>query len=348
MTIAPVDTDTVWITRCPVPTASSIAFDQGLLADELVPLGLHAASLQDAADAALRRSHFDHSLGGLLREGGNVPALWARSTGRDTRLVALTWVDEYQAILSLPSARIDGPDRLRGKRLGVPRHPDHVIDFWAAMALHGFESALGLAGLTLDDAELVDIASHPLDQRWSVTGAGTQGGQWEVEANALLRGEVDAVYVKGAPGVEIAQAIGAREVIELGFHPDPLVRVNNGTPRTITVDAGLLERPGAVAGVLAALLRAADWAAANRGEHHRVLAAETGAAGHGLERAYRAAPLHPDLSEPWLAALEAQRDVLARHGFLAGDVDVRAWVDPAPLAEARRLIHPTPQGAITP
>jgi ABC-type nitrate/sulfonate/bicarbonate transport system substrate-binding protein len=339
--------DRVWITRCPVPTASSIAFDQGLLEAELGPLGLRAASLQDAEDAALRLSHFDHSLGGLLREGGNVPAVWARSTGRDTRLVALTWVDEYQAILSLPRAGIDGPDKLRGRRLGVPRHPDSLIDFWAAMALHGFESALGLAGLSLDDAELVDIASHPLDQPWSVTGAGTRPGQWDVEANALLRGEVDAVYVKGAPGVEIAEAIGAREVVELGFHPDPLVRVNNGTPRTITVDAGLLERPGAVAGVLAALLRAADWAAENRGERSRVLAAETGAAGHGLQRAYGAAPLHPDLTPSWLAALEAQRDFLARHGFLAGDVDVQGWVDPAPLAEARRLLanSPTPEGA---
>ena len=336
---------TVWITRCPVPTASSIAFDQGLLDVELGPLGLRAASLQDEPDPRVRRGHFDHSVPGLLREGGNVPALWARSTGCETRLVALTWVDEYQAILTRHDTGVAGPDGLRGRRLGVPRHPEHLIDFWAAMALHGFESALGLAGLTLDDVELVDLEPHPLDQRWSVRGSGTSGGQWDVEASALVRREVDAVYVKGAPGVETARAIGAREVIDLGFHPDPLVRVNNGTPRTITVDAALDN--DAVAGVLAALLRAAEWAAGNRLDLERVLAAETGAAGHGLARAYGDARLHPDLSESWLTALEAQRDFLARHGFLAGDVDVRAWVDPLPLARARQLASnlPTPEGA---
>jgi ABC-type nitrate/sulfonate/bicarbonate transport system substrate-binding protein len=340
----------VWITRCPVPTASSIAFDQGLLAGELAVHGLRAASLQDEPDPALRRAHFDHALTGLVREGGNIPALWARSTGRETRLVALTWADEYQAVLARPHNTIAEPADLRGLRLGVPRHADQQIDFRAAMALHGFESALGLASLTLDDVVLVDLHAPPREARWSVSGAGTPHGQWDLEAEALLRGDVDAIYVKGAPGVEIARTIGAREVVDLGFDPDPLVRVNNGTPRTVTVDAALLEREGAVESVLTALLRAADWAAAHRADLDRVLASETGAAGHGIARAYRDAPLHPDLSDAWLDALDAQRAFLARHGFLAGDVDVRAWVEPAPLAVARALVAPEPphtQGAPT-
>jgi ABC-type nitrate/sulfonate/bicarbonate transport system substrate-binding protein len=329
--------DSVWITRCPVPSASSIAFDQGLLEAELAPLGLHPAPLQDEPEAALRRGHVDHALDGLLREGGNVPAIWARSTGRDTRLVALTWVDEYQGILSRPCAGIAEPHDLRGHRVGVPRHPDDLIDVRSAMALHGFESALGLADLTLDDVELVDIGPHPLDQRWSTAGAGTLEGQCNVEANALVRGDVDAVYVRGVPGLEVAQTIGAHEVIDLGLHPNPLVRVNHGTPRTITVDAALLERGDIVAHLLAGLLRAADWASGHRDDLDRVLAAENRAEGFGIDRAYGSAPLHPDLSAPWLSALQAQTDFLARHGFLAGPVDIGAWVDSAPLDAARAL-----------
>lgn len=335
-------TDRVWITRCPVPTASSIAFDQGLLDEALVGQGLCAASLQDEPDPKVRRSHFDHGLAGLVREGGNVPALWARSTGRDTRLVALTWVDEYQALLARPDAGIVDAYDLRGRRLGVPRDRNAQIDFRAAMALHGFETALGLVDLTLDDVSVVDLDLPRDDTRWS-TGGGTAPGQWDPEAEALVRGDVDAIYVKGAPGVEIAEAIGAVEVIDLGFHPDALVRVNNGTPRTITVDAALLEREGVVESVLAGLLRAADWAADHREDLARVLAAETGAKGHGVGRAYRDAPLHPDLSAPWLEALDHQRAFLARHGFLEGEVDLREWVDLAPLQAARALV--TPQGA---
>jgi hypothetical protein len=54
--------------------------------------------------------------------------------------------------------------------------------------------------------------------------------------------------VKGALGLETARLLGARIVADIGFHPDPKVRINNGTPRTLTVDAGLIdEHPDLVA-----------------------------------------------------------------------------------------------------
>ena len=46
-------------------------------------------------------------------------------------------------------------------------------------------------------------------------------------------------------------------MIELGFHPDPLVRVNNGVPRTVTVDTALTEQEHVVEQILTSLLRAA-------------------------------------------------------------------------------------------
>ena len=70
--------DTLWYTRCPVPTASGIAHGLGTLADAASGAGLDFRILQDA-DAQTALHHFDHQLTGLIREGGNVPALAARA-----------------------------------------------------------------------------------------------------------------------------------------------------------------------------------------------------------------------------------------------------------------------------
>ena len=71
--------DTIWYTRCPVPTATGIAADLGWLADEFAPDGVEVRSLQDIPRQEASDFHFTHAHPGLFREGGNVPALWARS-----------------------------------------------------------------------------------------------------------------------------------------------------------------------------------------------------------------------------------------------------------------------------
>src|SRR5581483_1920523 len=90
--------DTLWYTRCPVPTATGIAADRGWLAAEFAADGLTVRSLQDEGADVPRDRHFSHALTSLFREGGNVPALWARSRGEPTRLIGLTWIEERQAI----------------------------------------------------------------------------------------------------------------------------------------------------------------------------------------------------------------------------------------------------------
>ncbi|MYS11864.1 ABC transporter substrate-binding protein, partial [Streptomyces sp. SID6041] len=155
MTPAPVP-DTLWFTRCPVPTATGVAADRGWLEGEFASDGIAVRSLQDADPGADRATHFTHALPGLFREGGNVPALWARSRGERTRLVGLTWIEERQVVLVAPGSPVRGAAALRGLRLALPRHPV-PIDFWRAMALRGFEGALASAGFGLDDARLVDV-----------------------------------------------------------------------------------------------------------------------------------------------------------------------------------------------
>ncbi|SEL82263.1 ABC transporter substrate-binding protein [Streptacidiphilus jiangxiensis] len=323
--------DEIWFTRCPVPTATGIAADRGTLAAEFAPDGIAVRSLQELHEAAensdLARAHYTHELTGLFREGGNVPALWARSRGEATRVVALTWIEERQAILVREDSDLHHPRQLRGARLAVPRHAID-IDFWRAMALHGHAGALALAGLTLDDAEVVDVD-------------GVRRGQWEGELSALRDGRVDAVYVKGAVAVETARRYGARVAIDLDAAPDRRHRVNNGTPRPITVHQRLLdEHPTVVARFLAVLLESADWAAGNGTDLARILSLETGAGAEGVAGAYgpgTAGSLQLSLSEERLDLLAQQERFLRAQGFLSARVDIRTWAAHEPLREALRL-----------
>ncbi|MFJ1751495.1 ABC transporter substrate-binding protein [Kitasatospora sp. NPDC088134] len=326
---APPHPDTLWFTRCPVPTATGIAADRGWLAEEFAPDGIAVRSLQDVPPEVAADHHYTHALTGLFREGGNVPALWARSRGERTRLLGLTWIEERQAVLVREGSGIDSAERLRGRRLAVPRHPI-AIDFWRAMALAGHHGALAAAGLAPADVEWVDVEVAP------------GGGQWEAELAALAEGRVDAVYVKGALAVEAARRHGAVPAVELDALPDRRHRVNNGTPRPITVHQQLLdEQPELVVRFLAVLLRAADWAAERPADVARILGAETGAGPEGVAGAYAVGShrtLHPDLSAERLELLARQEEFLHAHGFLADRVDVHTWADPAPLAAARALL----------
>lgn len=117
--------DRLWFTRCPVPTASGIAYKLGWLQEEFARDGLPIDTLQEARQ--LGHHHYDHLLPGLFREGGNLPALAARAAGAPSRLVGLTWIEEWQTLLVRPDSNIRRPEDLRGKRLALPA--------WGATAL---------------------------------------------------------------------------------------------------------------------------------------------------------------------------------------------------------------------
>lgn len=322
--------DTLWFTRCPVPTATGIAADLGWLDAEFASSGVQVRSLQDAPPDLARDHHFTHALERLFREGGNVPALWARARGERTRLIGLTWIEERQTILVAAGSDIRTAHQLRGRRLAIPRH-SLAIDFWRAMALRGFQGAVSTVGLTLEDTVLVDV---PADGHQE---------QWAAELAALDEGRVDAVYIKGALAVEAAHQRGARVAIELDEDPAPSTRVNNGTPRPITVHQRLLDdHPDLVARFLAVLTRAADWAAENPAEVARILGNETGAGAQGVTGAYRHGThrtLRIDLSAERLGLLAQQERALRKLGFLPNAVDVLAWADPEPLRRAGEFVH---------
>src|SRR5690606_5408137 len=115
----------IWFTRCPVPTATGIAYKLGWLTEEFARDRIAVGTLQETRELA--RHHYDHDLPSLIREGGNILALAARAQGARTKLIGLTWIDEWQAILVRPDSGIAEPKDLKGKRLALPQYIDHPI-----------------------------------------------------------------------------------------------------------------------------------------------------------------------------------------------------------------------------
>ncbi|MDN7440810.1 ABC transporter substrate-binding protein [Burkholderia cepacia] len=331
----------IWYTRCPVPTPLGIAAHLGWLDSEFAGDGITVRALQENQHAALHRAHVDHSLDNTFRQGGSIPALWARASGADTRVVALTWVDEAQAIVALPETGLKRPRDLRGRRIGLPRRDGERIDIFRAAALRGFVSVLSLDGLGPADVEWVDVpasnlrapVSTPLtrDAAFSHPSSLSSRRLYAAEAAALVRGEVDAIYVKGSLGLETAHLIGAQPVVDIGFHPDPQIRINNGSPRPLTVNASTLERhPDIVRRFLARVTDVEGWAREHEQEVLGYLGRETGSGHDWLRLAYGTdvhRRLRTDLDEASIAALDDFKRFLVEWRFLPADFDVRAWID---------------------
>ncbi|HKO90265.1 MAG TPA: ABC transporter substrate-binding protein, partial [Polyangiaceae bacterium] len=318
--------DTLWYTRCPVPTPLGIASQLGWVDREFAKDGIEVRTLQDVTDPALRESHFDHRLDNSFRQGGNIPAIWARAGGRETRVIGLTWTDESQVILTLPKQRIRKLEDLKGKRLGVLETPAASIDFWRATTLRAYTAALKLVGLGAEDVEFVNLIRHESRQGqrgWRDISELTQSP----EAVALLEGKVDAIFHKGSRGLELADAIGAEVVYDVGHHPDPKVRINNGSPRTLTVDAKLLdENLDLAVRLLERVLLAGQWAADHPREAVAYVAKETHSSEAAVERAYGqnvGEHLRTDLEASSIDALSDFKDFLYAWKFLPNDFDVR-------------------------
>ncbi|MDB5724405.1 MAG: nitrate/sulfonate transporter substrate-binding protein [Novosphingobium sp.] len=335
----------VWYTRCPAPTPLSLAAQLGWLDQTFAAHGVGVASIRDSQDPAVRESHYTHALDWSFRQGGNIPPIWARSGGRETRIVGITTTDEFQAVIALPASGIRSGAALKGRRLGVPRKPaGGTVDFQQATALKGIVSALSLSDLTAQDVELVyldtarvgfagggDQAFHGLKRRYP----------YGDELLALARGEIDAFFVKGAEGLLLANQVGAIVVAETGFHPDAKIRVNNGTPRPLTVDPLFLaERPDLVAELVEVVARVGEWAEAHPDEAVRFIAREIGVSEQSVWAA-NGPDVHKHLrltlAEDEIAALTHFKDFLLEWGFIPADFDAAAWIDQGPLANLRRL-----------
>jgi ABC-type nitrate/sulfonate/bicarbonate transport system substrate-binding protein len=341
----------LWFTRCPVPTATGLAYKLGWLQEEFARDSIPVRTLQESGPE-LGRHHYDHRLPTLVREGGNMLAIAARAQKEPTRLVGLTWIEEAQVIFVRPDSGIGSAADLKGKRLALPawsRHeiPSHVrgTSITRGMSLHGYKGALASAGLTFDDIDVVEV-----DGTIENIGGSNRDGQpgaagldriWALDA--LVAGEVDAVYAKGASALDGAREAGLVVGIDLDKLPDRRFRVNNGTPRPITVHQDIIDNHfDYLVRFLATTLRAADWAADNVDELRAILQSETRGSSESVIDAYGAdfhRTLHPTLDADRLELLDLQKKFLLVHGFLDADFALADWVDFRPLAAAYASIR---------
>nr|WP_294838799.1 ABC transporter substrate-binding protein [uncultured Methylotenera sp.] len=331
----------IWFTRCPVPTATGLAYKLGWLQDEFAADGISIATIQDAPKA-LARHHYDHELPNLIREGGSLLALAAKAQGAKTKLIGLTWIDEWQAILVRQDSHIHRPADLKGLRVALPAYVHREIashvrgsSIARGMTLQGVKGVLAYAGLTLDDVTFVEVGSGQ-------DTSASLGGLWAGLDN-LARGEVDAVYVKGASAVDAAKQYGVVVGIDIDQLSERKYRVNNGTPRPITVHEDFIENHfDLLVRFLAQTLRAADWAASNLEGVHQILKSETRSGDEGVATAYRNGfhqSLHPTLSKELLNLLSIQKNSSLIHGVLDRDFNLDAWIDPTPLAAAYQWLE---------
>jgi len=324
----------ILFTRCGGATASTIAIQQNFLQDEFADGGAVLRSLQESSDAAVHESHFDHSIPSMFREGGNIPPIWARARGADTAVLAISWVDEFQSIVTRADSDIRSLADLGGKRLAVPLYEGISIDFQRGANFHGLANGLDIAGLARADVTFVDV---PVER-----GQGVASGAAELAA--LFDGRVDAVFLRQSSGLRLFREHGnaLRELVRLTDEPNALHRINNGTPRPLTVHRSFLaEHRDLVVRYIAALLRAAEWSEANPDGALDALTREDGRSDRETIAATfprYATSLRPKLTDEYVAGLSAQKDFPFAWGFLQADFDVADWIERGPLEEAEALI----------
>lgn len=336
--------DSLWYTYSADPTSLGLAAISGRLEKVLRQRGIKLQALLESNDYEIRESYFDHHLLNSVRHGSNLPAIWARSEGQATRLLGASWVDEVQVLVTTPESGIKTVRDLRNRRFGLSKSPSMPVDIGRARALRGLENALLLEGLSVADVELVDypyggtFSEEPVHYSFGgkVRLRNPLKRRCNYELLGLLRGDIDAIYLKGAYGLHLVDEFGLKVIIDVGSHPDPLIRSNVGTPRTLTVDQHLLDNhPDIITLILETVMYTERWARLHPDETIRLLAVLVNSSEYWVTAAYGEdvnQRFQTNLDERSVKSLQDMSHFLERWGFISKSVDVAEWIDPKPIA----------------
>src|ERR1700722_5909878 len=91
----------------------------------------------------------------VLREQDATVAIEARSRGAATRLLGLSWIEEFQAIITAPQSSVRRVRDLRERRIGLPSFCGSRPA--RAVALRGALSALESQGLSHRHVDWVEL-----------------------------------------------------------------------------------------------------------------------------------------------------------------------------------------------
>lgn len=333
-------------TICPVLVASHIAVHKGWLETELKRVGGSLKYLWSLPEEN-RLSHFNHTLANQFRDGGNIPAIHARSQGKRSRLIGLTFSADGGQILSRVDSRINKVADLRGRKIGLyKREKTDRVDFWRATAERGILLALDLAGLNRSDVEIVDLtvdgpdypSSKPVAnpaERFRNAPAGP-GSHYGTEIDALLNGKVDAIYANRGRAQSFQHGGKVKAIEDLSRYPDWTLQVAN-SPYTITVSEELAkDHPEIVVAYLRAAIKAGHWIDGNQEEAAEIFGPVTShwSAKCALKAEVAKHHFVPNLSPKNLAGVGVEKQFLLEQGYIRNDFDIAEWADASFLEEA--------------
>lgn len=324
------DIKEIYYTICPVGNASYIAANHGFLKNGLAKYDVEPIRLQ-TLEREKWAAHFNYQNDRLFREGGNIPPLWAKSNGAEVILIGLNLLRQRLGIIARADSKIEYPYQLRHARIGIPAHPNALIDFHKATAQEAFELALAAQGIAADDADFVDL----IDENDFLINKGVKRDDFTeleaVEIEALDSNKIDAAFVKLSKLQKLLDTGKYKIIYELSADRSQFSPVNNEYPNTLTVSKDLAQtRPEIVVEYVKQLLLAAEWAAANKAEAEKLLAEQTYGTVGQYQRSFDQdfyKHLEINLSEESLFTLESQERFLYNHGYLKQPVDVYSWAD---------------------
>jgi ABC-type nitrate/sulfonate/bicarbonate transport system substrate-binding protein len=333
-------------TICPVLVASHVALAKGWLETELGKVKGKLKYLRSLPQEEWL-THFTHARPNQIRDGGNIPAIWARSRGEKTRLIGLTFSTDGGHILARSGSGIRRVGDLKGRRVGIfKRQAGDRVDFHRAVVERGILAALEVNGLKRKDVKWVDLgyaepdsagavaAKHPA-ALWEAPVARDGGGFYKREIGALRAGDVEAIYANRGRSLSYQGQGDVKAIEDLGRYPDWTLQIAN-SPFTLAVSEDLAaNHPELVVAYLRAVIKASRWIkedpAAAALLFAKVLPGWDAAV---VAESVARFDLVPSLSPRNLAALNLQKDFLLDHGYIKHDFEVSDWADPRFLEEA--------------
>ena len=121
-------------TRCPVPTASGIAFQRGLFTELFRESGYEVRNLSEFGPES-KDVHYTHAVEAFFREGGGARPVCARANGVDSVVLGITFMEALLGVFVRADDPAGSVADLAGRRLAFPVWPRLVFNFWRFAAV---------------------------------------------------------------------------------------------------------------------------------------------------------------------------------------------------------------------
>jgi ABC-type nitrate/sulfonate/bicarbonate transport system substrate-binding protein len=298
----------VYLTHRPVPTALAVAVHSGVLHGALSEVRLSVDRL-DSDEPTPPDS--------WLRELDGFAVICAGAAGARARVVGITWIQEFQALVTLPGSRIRSVRDLRNRRIALPVSPPSS----RAHARRVASLALEVGGLRPREMEWVDLTRAAANAEDGASDAMLPGCpvEYAVVIAALAAGKVDVAHVQGLRGLQAMRSCGAQSIFSATDHPDRRIRAQSATPMCLTVDRHAEDRTLEQANRLLECIRAVGvWARSHSREVARNLSRHLGVPENDIFHAFGAKfyqHLIPDFAAISAAALEKLEQFVDRSSF---------------------------------